>query len=63
MLQSHHYIAAQCSFLWAFFSSIPNFFRSTFKIALHLNANSSLFIFQGPQVQAGAPTSAVSGLM
>jgi len=58
-------ITSQLSAIFSgpFFSWITNLFRSTFKIALHLNANSSLFIFQGPQVQAGAGTSAVSGLL
>ena len=58
-------ITSQLSAIFSgpFFSWITNLLRSTIKIALHLNANSSLFVFQGPQVQAGAPTSAVSGLM
>ena len=43
-------ITSQLSAIFSgpFFSWITNLLRSTFKIALHLNANSSLFIFQGP---------------
>ena len=63
LLRSQHYIAAQCNFLWAFFLLNNQPFTQHFQNCIALRCKFFTFYFPGPQIQAGAGTSAVSGLL